>query len=110
MRKFQCSVFVICVEAIIAIFVYIKYAHMTTTQQNRSHQTVKNKRLIVINEIRQISQNSPKQGPKFCKLQEAIWLTVINEIFIFPPRLGPFCQINYLSELFSGYPSYPIQK
>ena len=47
---------------------------------------------------------------RFCKLQEAIWLTVINEIFKFPPRLGPFCQINYLSELFSGYPSYPIQK
>ena len=47
---------------------------------------------------------------KFRKLQEAIWLTVINEIFKFPPRLGPFCQINYLFELFSGYPSYPIQK
>ena len=47
---------------------------------------------------------------RFRKLQEAIWLTVINEIFKFPPRLGPFCQINYLSELFSGYPSYPIQK
>ena len=47
---------------------------------------------------------------RFRKLQEAIWLTVVNEIFKFPPRLGPFCQINYLSELFSGYPSYPIQK
>ena len=47
---------------------------------------------------------------RFRKLQEAIWLTVINEIFKFPPRLGPFCQINYLSELFSGYPSYSIQK
>ena len=47
---------------------------------------------------------------RFRKLQGAIWLTVINEIFKFPPRLGPFCQINYLSELFSGYPSYPIQK
>ena len=47
---------------------------------------------------------------RFCKLQEAIWLTVINEIFKFPPRLGLFCQINYLFELFSGYPSYPIQK
>ena len=44
------------------------------------------------------------------KWQEAIWLTVINEIFKFPPRLCPFCQINYLPELFSGYPSYPIQK
>ena len=56
------------------------------------------------------SRNWLKQGPKIPKLQEAIWLTVINEIFKFPPRLGPFCQINYLSELFSGYPSYPIQK
>ena len=35
-------------------------------------------------------------------------LTVINEIFKFPPHLGPFFQINYLLELFSGYPSYPI--
>ena len=52
-------------------------------------------------------QNSRK---KFHKLQEAIWLTVINEIFKFPPRLGPFCQINCLFELFLGYPSYPIQK
>ena len=57
-----------------------------------------------------ISRNWPKQGPKFRKLQKVIWLTVINEIFKFPPCLGPFCQINYLSELFSGYPSYPIQK
>ena len=71
--------------------------------------------LIVIKELRfrkknWISRNWPKQGPKFGKLQEAIWLTVINEIFKFPPRLGPFSQINYLSQLFSGYPSYPIQK
>ena len=51
-----------------------------------------------------------KQGLKFRKLQEAIWLTVIKEIFKFPPRLGSFCQINYLSKLFSGYPSFPIQK
>ena len=35
-----------------------------------------------------ISRNSLRQGPKFRKLQEAIWLTVINEIFNFPPRLG----------------------
>ena len=27
---------------------------------------------------------------------------------MFPPPLGPFCQINYLFELSSGYPSYPI--
>ena len=54
-----------------------------------------------------ISRNWLRQGPKFRKLQEAIWLT---EIFKFLPRLGPFCQINYLFEHFSGYPSYPIQK
>ena len=36
--------------------------------------------------------------------------TIINKIFKFLPRLGPFCQINYLFEHFSGYPSYPIQK
>ena len=47
---------------------------------------------------------------RFRKLQEAIWLTVINEIFKSPPRLDPFCQINCLVELFSSYPSYPIQK
>ena len=47
---------------------------------------------------------------RFRKVQEAIWITVINEIFKFPPRLGPFCQINYLFELTSGYPSYPIKK
>ena len=36
---------------------------------------------------------------RFHESQEAIWLTVINEIFKIPPRLGPFCQINYLFEL-----------
>ena len=36
--------------------------------------------------------------------------TINNKIFKFLPRLGPFCQINYLFEHFSGYPSYPIQK
>ena len=51
-----------------------------------------------------------RQGPKLRKLQEAIWLTVVTEIFNFPPRLGSFYQINYLFELFLGYPSYPIQK
>ena len=35
-------------------------------------------------------------GETFRKLQGAIWLTVIKEILKFPPRLGPFCQINYL--------------
>ena len=66
--------------------------------------------LIVIHEIRQISRNRLTQGPKFCKLQEAIWLTVINEIFNFPPRLGPYCEINYLPQFILDYPSYPIQK
>ena len=47
---------------------------------------------------------------RFRKLQEAIWLTVINEIFKFPPRLGSYCEINYFSELYFVYPSYPIQK
>ena len=56
-----------------------------------------------------ISRNWLRQGPKFRKLQEAIWLTVINEIFKSPPPPGSFCQINYLFELFLGYPSYPIQ-
>ena len=69
----------------------------------------RDKRLIVINEIRQISRKK-LDFAKFRKLQEAIWLTVINEIFKVPPRLGLFCQINYLFELFSSYPSYPIQK
>ena len=31
-------------------------------------------------------------------------LTVINEIFKFPPHLGPFCQKTYLFELFSVIP------
>ena len=34
----------------------------------------------------------------------------MNEIFKFPLCLDPFCQINYLFELFPGFPSYPIQK
>ena len=46
---------------------------------------------------------------RFCKLQEAIWPTVINKIFKSPPRLGRFCQINYLLELSLDYLSYPIQ-
>ena len=57
-----------------------------------------------------ISRNWLRQGPKFRKLQEAIWLTVINEIFKCPPHFDPFCQVNYLYELSSGYPKYPTQK
>ena len=66
--------------------------------------------LIVINEMCQISRNWQRQGPKFRKLQEAIWLTAINEIFKFPPDLGSFCQVNYFFELSSGCPNYPTQK
>ena len=28
----------------------------------------------------------------------------------FPPHLDPFCQVNYLHELSSGYPNYSTQK
>lgn len=41
-------------------------------------------RLIVITEICQISRNQHRQGPEFCKLRDAIWLTVMNEMFKFP--------------------------
>ena len=61
--------------------------------------------LIIIHSVCQVSQKSrisrnlQRQGLKFRKLQEAIWLTVINEIFIFPPHLNPFGQASYLYEL-----------
>ena len=67
------------------------------------------KRLIVINEIRQISRKKLNFA-EFRKLQEAIWLTVINEIFKFPPQFEPFGYVNYLYELSSGYLNYPTQK
>ena len=67
------------------------------------------KRLIVINEIRQISRKKLNFA-KFRKLQEAIWLTVINEIFKFPPHFDPFDYVNYLYELSLGYPNYATQK
>ena len=38
----------------------------------------------------QTSRNQLRQGPKFCKLQKAIWLTLIKEIFKFQPSLDPF--------------------
>ena len=67
-----------------------------------------------VNCLHELSSGYPKvwnsfqtSKNRFPKLQEAIWLTVINEIFKCPPRLGPFCQINCL---FSGYAIYPIQK
>ena len=40
---------------------------------------------------------------RFRKLQEAIWLTIINEIFKFPPNFDPFGYVNYLYELFLCY-------
>ena len=57
-----------------------------------------------------ISRNRWRDSPKFRKIPESIWLTVIYEIFKLPPFLDPFCEINYSFELPSGYPSYPIQK
>ena len=46
--------------------------------------------LLHLNEFRHISQKM-RQGPKFRKLQEAIWLTVIKEIFKVPPHFDLFC-------------------
>ena len=54
-----------------------------------------------------ISRNWLRQGPKFRKLEEAIWLNVINEIFKFSPHFDTFCQVTCLYELSSGYPKYP---
>ena len=65
--------------------------------------------LIVINKIRQILQKK-LDFVKVRILQEAIWLNVIKEIFKFPPYFDPFGYVNYLHELFLGYPSYPTQK
>ena len=65
---------------------------------------------IVINEIYQISRNWLRQGIKFRKLQETIWISAINKMFKFPPHLDNFGYINYLYELLWGYPNYPIQK
>ena len=42
---------------------------------------------------------------KFCKLQEAICVTSINEIFKFSPHFDPFGYVNYLYELSPGYPN-----
>ena len=38
---------------------------------------------------------STDKTSELSKLQEAIWLTVINEIVKFPPHLDPFGQENY---------------
>ena len=66
-------------------------------------------RLIVINEIRQISRKK-LDFAKFHKLQEAIWLTVINEIFKSPLHFNLVGYENYLDELSSGYLKHPTQK
>ena len=44
---------------------------------------------------------------KIRKLQEDIWLIVVNEIFKFPPHLDHLGQENYLYEPSSGYPNHP---
>ena len=46
-----------------------------------------------------VFQTSKKRFPK---LQEAIWLTVINKIFKFPPHFIPSGYENYLDELSLG--------
>ena len=72
--------------------------------------------LIAINEIRQISRKkldfarSTETGPKLRKLQEAIWLTVINEIFKLPPHFDSFYQVNYFYGLSWSYPTCQTQK
>ena len=65
--------------------------------------------LIVINEIRQILRKK-FDFAKFRKLQEAIWLTLINEIFKLAPHFDPFGYVNCLYELSLGHPNYPTQK
>ena len=44
-------------------------------------------------------RNSWIHSPKFRKLREAIWLSVINEIFQFPPHSNSFCQTIFLNFL-----------
>ena len=39
---------------------------------------------------------------RYRKLQEAVWLTVIDEIFKFSPHFYPFGYENYLDELSLG--------
>ena len=65
--------------------------------------------LIVIIQ-RNLSDFAKSTDPKFCKLQEAIWLTVINKIFQFPTHLDPFGQENYLYEVSSANLNYATQK
>ena len=60
------SVFVVCVEVIIYLLLC-------------------NLRDFTFNEVRQISRKKVDFA-KFRKLQGVIWLTVINEIFYFPPH------------------------
>ena len=57
-----------------------------------------------------ISRNRQRQGLKFRKLQKDARLTVINEIFKFPPRCDSLGQVIYLFELSSGYSNQPTLK
>ena len=67
-------------------------------------------RHIPLERLTRILQNRLRERPKLRKLLETIWLTVITKVFKFPPMLGPFCQLDYLYELLSGYWNYIIQK
>ena len=66
-------------------------------------------RFISINEIFQISRKN-LDFAKLRKLQEVLWLTVIDKIFKFRPHYEPLVYVNYLHELSFGYPNYPTQK
>ena len=43
-------------------------------------------------------------------MQEAIWLTAVNEIFKFPKHLDPFSQVNYFVQTLSKLPELPNSK
>ena len=66
--------------------------------------------LIAVKEMCQISRNRPRQGPQFRKLQEAIELTVINEIIKFPPRLVSFGQETLFVWILLRLPELPKSK
>ena len=79
---------------------------------------------IQVNCLYELSSDSPKyptqkwyiwasfqtSRKRFRKLQEAMWLTVINGLFKCPPNFNQFGYVNYLDELSLGYPNYPTQK
>ena len=47
---------------------------------------------------------------RFCKLQKAICITVINEIFKVTPHFDLFCQVNSLYDFFSSFLKDATQK